>query len=295
MALNLDLLTEQERDLLRLLAQGHTAKTIAHSRGLSVNVVNERLRSARRKTGAVSSRELARLVAKQPSSEPQENRNRFFGVDDQVSGDHGSRPRPATGAGFGRLWGMVMIVGVLGAAGLIAYATSGAEPPAETRRRWPVPVSGGPEAAAHWRVMSSSAGSPAIVYLTPSKETPGTSIPTVVLSCRSVSLDVRVRGFTPEDAWPQPTLTTRIGAVERSGSPEVNAAGEAPALGYGFAIADEVLEPLARGEPIAFAFNGEAFDAPAIPEAIRTPFVERCADLVHPGMRRRGAASNRVY
>ena len=295
MALNLDLLTEQERDLLRLLAQGHTAKTIAHSRGLSVNVVNERLRSARRKTGAVSSRELARLVAEPPWSEPQENRNKFIGVDDRASGDHGSHPRPANGAGVRRVWGMMMIVGVLGAAGFAAYLTSATQAPTETGRRWPVPVTGGPAEAAHWRVMSSSARSPVIVYLTPSKDRPWVSIPTVVLSCRLVSLDVRVRRFTPEDAWPQPTLTTRIGAVERSGSPEVNAAGETPALGYGFAIANEVLEPLARGEPITFVFNGETFEPPTIPEAIRAPFVERCADLIHPGMRRRGAASDRVY
>src|SRR5450830_1529076 len=65
MSLNLDRLTAQEQDLLRLLAQGHTAKTIANLTGLSVNSVNERLRSARRKTGAVSSRELARRLADQ--------------------------------------------------------------------------------------------------------------------------------------------------------------------------------------------------------------------------------------
>ncbi|MFN7387914.1 helix-turn-helix transcriptional regulator [Brevundimonas sp.] len=62
---SLDRLSDRERDLLILLAQGHTAKTVARVRGLSVNVVNEQLRSARRKTGAMSSRELARAVAAQ--------------------------------------------------------------------------------------------------------------------------------------------------------------------------------------------------------------------------------------
>jgi hypothetical protein len=34
---------------------------------------------------------------------------------------------------------------------------------------------------------------------------------------------------------------------------------------------------------------------PTIPELQRAQFAERCGALVHPGMRRRGAASNRVY
>ena len=59
---SLDRLSDRERDFLTLLARGHTAKTIARSRSLSTNVVNEHLRSARRKTGASSSRELARRV-----------------------------------------------------------------------------------------------------------------------------------------------------------------------------------------------------------------------------------------
>ena len=78
MSLNLDRLTAQEQDLLRLLAQGHTAKTIANLTGLSVNSVNERLRSARRKTGAVSSRELARRLADQTPQPPQEIRPKLI-------------------------------------------------------------------------------------------------------------------------------------------------------------------------------------------------------------------------
>ena len=69
----LDRLTDVERNILILLAKGHTAKTIASETGLSVAAVNERLRAARRRTGAGSSRELARLLA-------QENRDDFSGV-----------------------------------------------------------------------------------------------------------------------------------------------------------------------------------------------------------------------
>jgi DNA-binding CsgD family transcriptional regulator len=58
-------LTEKELEVLRLLAEGHTVKSIAAGLGRSEASINERLRDARRKTGVGSSRELARLLAEQ--------------------------------------------------------------------------------------------------------------------------------------------------------------------------------------------------------------------------------------
>ena len=58
-------LNEPERQVLRLLAEGHTAKSIANELGSTPAAVNERLREARRKTGVGSSRELARLLKSQ--------------------------------------------------------------------------------------------------------------------------------------------------------------------------------------------------------------------------------------
>lgn len=55
-------LTDRERETLRLLGQGHEAKSIASVLGLSVHTVNERLRSARRKLSVSSSREAARML-----------------------------------------------------------------------------------------------------------------------------------------------------------------------------------------------------------------------------------------
>jgi DNA-binding CsgD family transcriptional regulator len=55
-------LSKRELEVLRLLASGHTVKTIAAQLGCSETAINERLRDARRKTGAASSRELARLL-----------------------------------------------------------------------------------------------------------------------------------------------------------------------------------------------------------------------------------------
>jgi DNA-binding CsgD family transcriptional regulator len=55
-------LSDRELEVLRLLAAGHTVKTIAAQLGRSEASINERLRDARRKTGVGSSRELARLL-----------------------------------------------------------------------------------------------------------------------------------------------------------------------------------------------------------------------------------------
>lgn len=68
-------LNAAERTILTLLAQGHTAKSIAAMTSQSVAAVNERLREARGKTGFSSSRELARKLA------AQENRDEIIGVD----------------------------------------------------------------------------------------------------------------------------------------------------------------------------------------------------------------------
>ncbi len=58
-------LTDGELQVLRMLAAGHTVKSIAASLDRSEASINERLRDARRKSGIGSSRELARLIAAQ--------------------------------------------------------------------------------------------------------------------------------------------------------------------------------------------------------------------------------------
>jgi DNA-binding CsgD family transcriptional regulator len=68
---DLDRLNEAEKRVLRLLAQGHTAKSIANAIDSTAAAVNERLREARRKTGVGSSRELARLLRTQENRHEQ--------------------------------------------------------------------------------------------------------------------------------------------------------------------------------------------------------------------------------
>ena len=69
--MDLSRLNEAERRVLRLLAEGHTAKSIANTIGSTPAAVNERLREARRKTGVGSSRELARLLKAQENCDEQ--------------------------------------------------------------------------------------------------------------------------------------------------------------------------------------------------------------------------------
>ena len=63
-------LSEKEKQTLRLLLAGHDAKSLARHLGLSVHTVNERLRDARRKLSASSSREAARLLHEAESLHP---------------------------------------------------------------------------------------------------------------------------------------------------------------------------------------------------------------------------------
>lgn len=60
-----DALSVRELEVLRLLAEGHTIKSIAAQLGRTEASINERLRDARRKTGVGSSRELARQLGAQ--------------------------------------------------------------------------------------------------------------------------------------------------------------------------------------------------------------------------------------
>jgi DNA-binding CsgD family transcriptional regulator len=72
--IDLSRLNDSERQVLRMLGEGHTAKSIANALGSTPAAVNERLREARRKTGVGSSRELARVLR------AQENRHEQMGM-----------------------------------------------------------------------------------------------------------------------------------------------------------------------------------------------------------------------
>lgn len=64
-------LTDREKQTLRLLLEGHDAKSIARHFGLSVHTINERLRDARRKLAVSSSREAARRLREIEGTDPE--------------------------------------------------------------------------------------------------------------------------------------------------------------------------------------------------------------------------------
>jgi len=110
-------LNAAERTTLGLLAQGHTAKSIATLTDRSVGAVNERLREARRKTGVGSSRELARLFA------AQENRDELIGM----APADAAASEPTTPAATGGWWKGATLMS-LALAGAFAVAIFIAQP-----------------------------------------------------------------------------------------------------------------------------------------------------------------------
>lgn len=96
-AIDLSRLNEAERTVLRLLAQGHTAKSIANLIGTTPAAVNERLREARRKTGLGSSRELARLLRAHENRHEQMGVGRSRAPGEVPSGSDAVPWRPQTG------------------------------------------------------------------------------------------------------------------------------------------------------------------------------------------------------
>ena len=74
------MLSDRERDVLRLLSRGHDTKSAAGVLGLSVHTINDHLRSARGKLGVQSNREAARHFAEYETIVPQKNRDDVSGI-----------------------------------------------------------------------------------------------------------------------------------------------------------------------------------------------------------------------
>lgn len=151
MATGYHALTEKEKDTLRLLANGHDAKSIARHLGLSVHTIHERLRDARRKLAVSSSREAARLVRAVETQTPE-----LLG--DKPLGDAAAHhlPQPAGHAATPALSrrGGWMIGGLVMSFALAFYALAS--------------LSGGTEGPAP--TVSSAPSSPTAVVATPAAE-----------------------------------------------------------------------------------------------------------------------------
>jgi len=69
--MGVELLSERERDCLRLLLEPMGAKEIAQALNISVHTVNDHLKSARGKLGASDSRSAARMLRDHEGAHPQ--------------------------------------------------------------------------------------------------------------------------------------------------------------------------------------------------------------------------------
>jgi DNA-binding CsgD family transcriptional regulator len=148
-------LSEKEKQTLRLLLAGHEAKSMARQLGLSVHTINERLRDARRKLSASSSKEAARMLREAEGAAPQS-------LGDDGIGDAAASPSPqdsgAAHAGRHRraawaIGGLAMISLALAALALSSApqaAQHRVHPAAAQTRPRPVAESPVTEAARRW-------------------------------------------------------------------------------------------------------------------------------------------------
>jgi DNA-binding CsgD family transcriptional regulator len=150
-------LTEKEKQTLRLLLAGHDAKSMARHLSLSVHTINERLRDARRKLSAGSSKEAARLLLDAEAALPNS-------LADKGLGDAGRAPgrqpesRPDAGA-YGKrraLWASGGLAMLSLAVALLAFSASprpAADPAAQAGAvpaAAPAAPSAATEAARQW-------------------------------------------------------------------------------------------------------------------------------------------------
>jgi DNA-binding CsgD family transcriptional regulator len=123
-------LSPADREVLLLLAEGHTAKSAASRLGVSVNTINERLRSARSKSGVGSSRELARLV-REACGDAQESRHKEIGIGQQAEADAWRPPTSILTVRIALTKGaLAMTVAAIGVATAAVYILSGVFAPA---------------------------------------------------------------------------------------------------------------------------------------------------------------------
>ncbi|MFZ3485674.1 DUF4019 domain-containing protein [Sphingomonas sp. 3-13AW] len=147
----LQALTEKEKQTLRLLLEGHDAKSMARHLDLSVHTINERLRDARRKLSVSTSKEAARLL-RQREAIPQNLGDTRFGDAppapiDQHSAQPSAKPPspPKTAWAIGGL-AMIPFLVTLLALSAPTQAPQAGTPPATA----PATESAATRAAADW-------------------------------------------------------------------------------------------------------------------------------------------------
>ncbi|TGX52466.1 DUF4019 domain-containing protein [Sphingomonas gei] len=121
-------LSEREKETLRLLLNGHDAKSVARHLGLSVHTVNERLRESRRKLNVSSSREAARILGEAEQSIPNSLGDKEFGVaEDAIPMRMDAQPHRRQGAVYSVAWlsGGMLVMSLIVTAIALSFAFHG--------------------------------------------------------------------------------------------------------------------------------------------------------------------------
>lgn len=157
MATGYQALTEKEKQTLRLLLAGHDAKSMARHLQLSVHTINERLRDARRKLSAPSSREAARRLREAEATDPDFAGDKQIGDAPTAPGaEQSDQPDGGSSAKRRAVWaigGLVMIslaLAVLALSASLETAQDRAEPPGAAARPAPVAETAVTQAARQW-------------------------------------------------------------------------------------------------------------------------------------------------
>ena len=132
MSAGLEELTEKEKQVLRLLAAGHSAKSAAAELDLSVYTINDRLRDARKKLGVTSSREAARLLAEYEPPAPQKLAPKEIGISQEASRvDVGQHQQPRAASRNTAVWiaGVALMISIAVAAALVLSGPMSADHP----------------------------------------------------------------------------------------------------------------------------------------------------------------------
>jgi DNA-binding CsgD family transcriptional regulator len=151
-------LTEKEKQTLRLLLAGHDAKSVARHFGLSVHTINERLRDARRKLSASSSREAARLLREAEGADPQSLGDKAIG-DAPTSGSDQEGATATPGPHRRAAWTIGGVAMIPLAIAVLALTAAPQHRPATAAQSAPAPVaeSAATQAARAWLALVDAA------------------------------------------------------------------------------------------------------------------------------------------
>jgi DNA-binding CsgD family transcriptional regulator len=210
-------LTEKEKQTLRLLLAGHDAKSLARHLGLSVHTVNERLRDARRKLSATSSKEAARLLrqAEAEAGAPDLLGDKAFGAAAPLPAAHmAGKPGAASPPMRHAAWaigGLAMLS--LAIALLVSSPHAAGDPAASSNSTAPASQTAAAQAARDWLGLVDAGNWQGSWDATATSFRSQNSVET----WQSVSEQVRVplgrvlsRGLTSEESIPAPPNGLRL-------------------------------------------------------------------------------------